>query len=128
MNRDLLKQEKQEGTISSNIDPMDRLFDSLGLGSMSKWFKPMSFSTLMKEANKILARYEALNRKYESKKEAYQSRSKLIPKNATIRKEFVKCKKPNCYRQLHGPYYYAYWKDPDTEKLKKRYIGSHYSP
>lgn len=59
---------------------------------------------------------------------ACQSRSKLIPKNATIRMEFVKCKKPNCYRQLHGPYYYAYWKDAETKRLKKRYIGRNYFP
>lgn len=24
-----------------------------------------------------------------------------------------------------GPYYYAYWKDPETRKLKKKYIGTH---
>jgi hypothetical protein len=23
----------------------------------------------------------------------------------------------------HGPYYYAYWKDPESKKLKKKYIG-----
>jgi hypothetical protein len=54
---------------------------------------------------------------------ACQSRAKLIPENATIRMEFVKC---NCYRQLHGPYYYGYWKDPETKRLRKRYIGRHY--
>jgi hypothetical protein len=51
----------------------------------------------------------------------------LIPKNATIRKEFVKCKKSNCCYERHGPYYYAYWKDPDTKKkLRKKYIGRHF--
>ena len=25
----------------------------------------------------------------------------------------------------HGPYYYAYWKDPQSKKLKKKYIGDH---
>ena len=25
----------------------------------------------------------------------------------------------------HGPYYYAYWKDPESKKLKKKYIGYH---
>jgi hypothetical protein len=25
----------------------------------------------------------------------------------------------------HGPYYYAYWKDPENKKLKKKYIGDH---
>jgi hypothetical protein len=25
----------------------------------------------------------------------------------------------------HGPYYYAYWKDPESKKLKKRYAGDY---
>jgi hypothetical protein len=25
----------------------------------------------------------------------------------------------------HGPYYYAYWMDHETKKLKKKYIGDH---
>jgi predicted transcriptional regulator len=29
------------------------------------------------------------------------------------------------YLRLHGPYYYAYWKDPESKKLKKKYIGDH---
>ncbi len=24
-----------------------------------------------------------------------------------------------------GPYYYAYWKGPQSKKLKKKYIGDH---
>ena len=59
---------------------------------------------------------------------ACQSRLKLIPKNATVRKEFVKCKKHNCHRKHHGPYYYAYWKDPESKKLRKKYIGRKYFP
>jgi hypothetical protein len=55
-----------------------------------------------------------------------QSRSKSIPKNATIRKEYVKCKKPNCYSDRHGPFYYAYWKDPADKKLRKKYIGRYF--
>jgi hypothetical protein len=39
----------------------------------------------------------------------------------TIRKEYVKCGNPYCYRCKHGPYYYAYWKE--NGKLKKKYIG-----
>ena len=53
------------------------------------------------------------------------NRVKSIPKNATIRKEYVKCGKVLCYHGKHGPYYYAYWKDPKTKKLKKKYIGTH---
>src|ERR671910_2759088 len=84
----------------------------------------MSRDELMEEGYRLIACAQALDNKEKSIKLACKSRSKLIPKNATIRKEFVKCKKPNCYRQQHGPYYYAYWKDPDTKRLKKRYIGS----
>jgi hypothetical protein len=49
----------------------------------------------------------------------------LIDLNATIRKEYIKCSKPFCHRHKHGPYYYAYWKDPENKKLKKKYIGRH---
>ena len=28
--------------------------------------------------------------------------------------------------EKHGPYYYAYWKDPETKRLKKKYIGRHF--
>ena len=85
----------------------------------------MSRDELMEEGNKLIACAQALDNKEKSMKLACRSRSKSVPKNAT-RKEFVKCKKPNCYRQLHGPYYYAYWKDPETRRLRKRYIGRHY--
>jgi hypothetical protein len=52
-------------------------------------------------------------------------RLKTIPENATIRKEYIKCRKINCSHDRHGPYYYAYWKDPESKKLKKKYIGNH---
>jgi hypothetical protein len=80
----------------------------------------------MEEGNKLIARAQALANKEKSMKLACQSRLKSVPKNATIREEFVECKKPNCHRHLHGPYYYAYWKDPESKRLKKRYIGRHY--
>lgn len=46
-----------------------------------------------------------------------------VPKNANIREEFIKCGKESCNDCPHGPYYYAYWKDSATKKLKKKYIG-----
>lgn len=46
-----------------------------------------------------------------------------ISKNANIREEFVKCSKESCNDCPHGPYYYAYWRDSTTKKLKKKYIG-----
>lgn len=56
-----------------------------------------------------------------------------LPRNATIRKEYVKCGRDNC-EMSHGPYYYVYWKerisksDNQSEivwKLKKKYIGTY---
>jgi hypothetical protein len=101
-------------------------FISLIMRDYEKWFKPMSIEKLIEEGNKLIARVQTLNAKEESKRLACQTRSKSIPKSATIRKEYVKCKKPNCYRRQHGPYYYTYWKDPETKRLKKKYIGTHY--
>jgi hypothetical protein len=86
----------------------------------------MSLEELMAEGNRLIAYSHALDNKEKSIRLACQSRSNSIPKNATIRKEFVKCKKRNCYRRLHGPYYYAYWKDPNNKKLKKKYIGRYF--
>jgi hypothetical protein len=93
-----------------------------------KRLNSMSWEELMAEGNRLIAQVQALDNKERSKKLACQSRSKSILKNATIRKEFVKCRKPDCYYERHGPYYYAYWKDPITKKLKKKYIGRHYYP
>lgn len=59
------------------------------------------------------------NQKYES-----IQKLKEIPKNAKIRKEYIKCGKVNCNDCQHGPYYYAYWKDTISKKLKKKYLGS----
>ena len=88
----------------------------------------MSFLELIEKANRLIARVRALDDQERSKKLACQSRLKSIPKNATIRKEYVSCKKPNCYYKEHSPYYYAYWKDPETKRLTKKYIGRYYIP
>jgi hypothetical protein len=102
--------------------------DLLDFINYEKRLNSMSFPELMEEANRLIARVRALDNKDRSKKLACQARSKLIPKNATIRKEYVKCKKPNCCYERHGPYYYAYWKDPASKRLRKKYIGRYYIP
>ena len=108
-------------------DPFNLDFKSLGIrGLYAKWFRPVSPDKLMKKADKLIAHVQKFNSKYQSRRLAYQSRSKSIPKNATIRKEYVKCKKPNCYPDRHGPFYYAYWKDPANKKLRKKYIGRYF--
>jgi len=43
-----------------------------------------------------------------------------IPSNATIRRQYVKCGKPQCQKK-HGPYLYAYWKEGN--KTKSGYVG-----
>jgi hypothetical protein len=77
------------------------------------------------QARKTAERSRRFIDKIESKKQSSIRRAKSIPGNATIRKEYIKCGKTPCYHGKHGPYYYAYWKDPPTKKLKKRYIGTH---
>jgi hypothetical protein len=48
---------------------------------------------LMKKVNKIIARGKKLINKIESNKLAYHNRVQSVPENATIRKEYIKCKK-----------------------------------
>jgi hypothetical protein len=43
-----------------------------------------------------------------------------IRSNATIRRQYVKCGKPQCQKK-HGPYPYAYWKEGN--KTKSGYVG-----
>ena len=74
------------------------------------------------KANKAIEKSTKFINKIKSRQLACDNRAKLIPENATIRKEYIKCGKEIC-EQKHGPYYYAYWKDPESKKLKKKYIG-----
>jgi hypothetical protein len=79
---------------------------------------------VLANANKTTERATKFINKIKSRQLACVNRAKSIPENATIRKEYIKCGKENCQHK-HGPYYYAYWKDPETKKLKKKYIGDH---
>ena len=90
------------------------------------FFPEISFYELLGSVNRSLGKLKNFQKKVDSRKASCWSRSRSIPENATIRKEYVKCKKPNCRRKQHGPYYYAYWKDSKTKKLRKKYIGRHY--
>jgi Family of unknown function (DUF6788) len=69
---------------------------------------------LVEQTNHMLARIN-------SQRDLISRNYKSIPSGATIRKEYVKCGNPYCYRCKHGPYYYGYWKE--NGKLKKKYIG-----
>jgi hypothetical protein len=94
------------------------------------WDKPLfeykrtSFQKVLANANKAIEKSTQFIYKIKSRELACVNRSKLIPENATIRKEYIKCGKQICELK-HGPYYYAYWKDPESKKLKKKYIGDH---
>lgn len=105
----------QDGLINGNIscDGFSRLDDHvLSLKKMHE-----KAGSLIKECGKVLV-------KMNSKRQIADRNSKSIPRNATIRKEYVKCGKELCLRCEHGPYYYAYWRDEKNDrKLKKKYIG-----
>ena len=87
--------------------------------------KPRPFWKVLREARKTAEYAENFIKKHELIESACANRAKSIPKNATIRKEYVNCKKSNYYRGgRHGPYYYAYWKEGG--KIKKKYIGQYH--
>jgi hypothetical protein len=86
--------------------------------------KSSSLQELLADANKTTERATRFINKIKSRQLACVSRAKSIPENATIRKEYIKCGKEMC-QYKHGAYYYAYWKDPESKKLKKKYIGDH---
>jgi hypothetical protein len=96
------------------------------------WSKPhfgskrTSYQKVLTNANKAIEKSTKFINKIKSRELACADRAKSMPENATIRKEYIKCGKHMC-EQKHGPYYYAYWKDPESKKLKKKYIGHQYS-
>lgn len=90
------------------------------------------FARTLSEADKRIEKRSKFIKRLESAKTSSIQNLKDLPKNATIRKEYVKCGKSGCGIS-HGPYYYAYWKEKlysndnniaAKEKLKKKYIGS----
>ena len=92
--------------------------------SFSNLFKPTPFWKVLKQARKSVQKAEKLLSKISSAETSSNNRAQLVPKNATVRREYIKCGKPLCHLR-HGPYYYAYWKD-NNKKLKKKYIGRHF--
>lgn len=63
-----------------------------------------------------------LMRKSESDYDKFIQNMVSLPVNAFIKKEYTKCGQSNCDED-HGPYYYGYWKDKETKKLRKKYLG-----
>ena len=87
-------------------------------------YRLSSFQKVLANANKTTERATRFINKIKSRQLACANRAKSIPENITIRKEYIKCGKEMCELK-HGPYCYAYWKDPESKKLKKKYIGDH---
>jgi hypothetical protein len=117
----------------SFFDRLASLYKDMGWKPLLDWDKPLFFPKgrrtksqrkVLEDANKTLAKSNKFLNKIKSRELACRTRAKSVPENATIRKEYIKCGKELC-EEKHGPYYYAYWKDPEVKKLKKRYIGTH---
>ena len=106
------------------------LYKEINRKTLLDWNKPLfghkssSFQKVLANANRTTERATKFINKIKSRQLACANRAKLIPENATIRKEYISCGKEICQHK-HGPYYYAYWKDPESKKLKKKYIGDH---
>jgi hypothetical protein len=112
------------------LDELTSFYRENSEKSLIDWNKPLfgykhtSFEKVLANAKKTIEKSTNLINKIKSRDLACANRSKAVPENATIRKEYIKCGKQNC-EQKHGPYYYAYWKDPESKKLNKKYIGDH---
>src|SRR5918911_347802 len=108
---------------SNSSDPS--YFDGLLSFYRSIGWKPSMFRRRRTTFEKVIAHANKTARflnKIKSREIACINRAKSMPENATIRKEYIKCGKELC-EELHGPYYYAYWKD-SNKKLNKKYIGT----
>ncbi len=81
---------------------------------------------LLAKADKTIEEGRKHLSKIETAKASSINNAKLIPENATIRREYIKCGRSGCHHERHGPYYYAYWKDSESNKLKKKYIGRYF--
>jgi hypothetical protein len=122
---------------------MKSFLDDLERNSTLDWSKPLffrssnngstSFQKVVASANKTLSKAQKLIDRIESAEQTSRINAELVPSNATIRKEYVRCGKRGCENEPHGPYYYAYWKEEMMtnaaksacrKKLKKKYIGT----
>jgi hypothetical protein len=117
----------------SFFDRLASLYKDMGWKPLLDWDKPLFFPKgrrtkslrkVLEDANKTLEKSTKFINKIKSRELSCSIRAKSVPENATTRKEYIKCGKELC-EEKHGPYYYAYWKDPEVKKLKKRYIGTH---
>ena len=115
--------KSSSGQSSTDFPYRDFLESSYG-EPLINWDKSTPIWKLLKQCRKTAERGEKLLKKFDERRESSINNLKSVPEKATIKKEYVKCGKALCHR-THGPYYYAYWKDPESKKLKKKYIGDY---
>ncbi|PWU82417.1 MAG: hypothetical protein DLM72_01995, partial [Candidatus Nitrosopolaris wilkensis] len=90
---------------------------SLGEDLLASRNKPLPY--LIAEIKKHQEKVAKFINKIDTQKQTSINNSKDLPKNVTIRREYIDCGKLDC-QWVHGPYYYAYWKD-ENGKLRKKY-------
>ncbi len=75
------------------------------------------------ELNSAMNKTQSDISKFKEVETRQSPKDSTLPSNHTVKVEFVKCGKEFCLQCPHGPYYYAYWRDTITKKLKKKYLG-----
>jgi hypothetical protein len=89
------------------------------IDNLEKFYSDKEYRNKLESARYPSLEYVQLEDTYEQDKKV---KEKLyLPQNSTIKYEKVKCSK-NCRHNTHR-YYYAYFWDCDSKKLKKKYIG-----
>jgi hypothetical protein len=122
--------ESDNSIYQSYFNKLASLYRENKQSQLHNWDKPLfgskhtSLQKILANANKTIEKSTKFPNKIKSKQLSCSIRAKSIPENATVRKEYVKCGKQMCELK-HGPYYYAYWKDPESKKLRKKYIVDH---
>jgi hypothetical protein len=109
-----LEETDQKMSLKADFLVSQQLPDRKDIFDDTVWHKDY-----LSEIDEIQSRMKQNQNKMEDPLRRYNE----VPKNAYIRKEFIECGKESCNDCPHGPYYYSYWKDPTTKKLKKKYIG-----
>jgi hypothetical protein len=119
---------KKSSSILHNIAERNRILNSSTdrrIRSHNVWNDPefvnKYFDRFLADGYALVERTKRLSARLNSQRALSYTNYNSIPSGATIRKEYVKCGNPNCYRCKHGPYYYGYW--IENGKLKKKYIG-----
>jgi hypothetical protein len=119
---------KKSFSIIHNITERTRIVNSSSdprIRSHNAWNDPEFVSKyndrFFADGYALVERTKHMSTRLNSQRALSSTNFNSIPSRATIRKEYVKCGNPFCYKCKHGPYYYGYWKQ--NGKLKKKYIG-----